>query len=257
MAKIKTLIPFTTIVDGEYFSPRKGEILDVGSETAEQLIEEGLAEEYNLVEPTGKITITQNGTDIDVAQYATADVNVPASAVVSGTKSITENGSGIDVTNYATADVAVPASAVVSGTKSITANGSGIDVTNYAAVNVNVAGLETSQIQITNNTSSSVQVSGLTSEEIRPDTGEPKVNALVKGSQSYLLAGSSRTYKGWFWFNNSFVGGAAGVVWIGNGSLNVTSSDASLSNLGSGLYFVSKSAVGNTVHISIDPAGEE
>ena len=28
--------------------------------------------------PTGKITITENGTDIDVAQYATADVNVPS-----------------------------------------------------------------------------------------------------------------------------------------------------------------------------------
>jgi len=31
------------------------------------------------IEPTGTITITQNGTGIDVAQYATADVNVNAS----------------------------------------------------------------------------------------------------------------------------------------------------------------------------------
>ena len=30
--------------------------------------------------PSGKITITENGTDIDVAQYALADVAVPASA---------------------------------------------------------------------------------------------------------------------------------------------------------------------------------
>ena len=29
-----------------------------------------------IVTPSGKITITENGTDIDVAQYATADVNV-------------------------------------------------------------------------------------------------------------------------------------------------------------------------------------
>lgn len=28
--------------------------------------------------PKGKITITENGSDIDVAQYATADVNVPS-----------------------------------------------------------------------------------------------------------------------------------------------------------------------------------
>ena len=30
----------------------------------------------NVPSPTGKITITENGTDIDIAQYATADVNV-------------------------------------------------------------------------------------------------------------------------------------------------------------------------------------
>ena len=29
-----------------------------------------------IVTPSGKITITENGTDIDIAQYATADVNV-------------------------------------------------------------------------------------------------------------------------------------------------------------------------------------
>ena len=37
-------------------------------------------------------------------------VTVSASELVSGTKSITENGTGIDVTNYASVDVAVPSS---------------------------------------------------------------------------------------------------------------------------------------------------
>jgi len=32
----------------------------------------------NVPQPSGKITITQNGTDIDVSSYASADVNVPA-----------------------------------------------------------------------------------------------------------------------------------------------------------------------------------
>ena len=37
---------------------------------------EGLSPGSQAIIPTGKITITENGEDIDVAQYATADVNV-------------------------------------------------------------------------------------------------------------------------------------------------------------------------------------
>lgn len=37
----------------------------------------------NVPQPSGKITITENGTDIDVSSYATADVNVPAGADLS------------------------------------------------------------------------------------------------------------------------------------------------------------------------------
>lgn len=37
----------------------------------------------NVPQPSGKITITQNGTDIDVSSYATADVSVPAGADLS------------------------------------------------------------------------------------------------------------------------------------------------------------------------------
>ena len=56
-------------------------------------------------EPTGKISITANGNDIDVSSYATADVNVPNPST--GKITITENGTDIDVSTYATADVAV------------------------------------------------------------------------------------------------------------------------------------------------------
>ena len=59
-----------------FLSMRKGEVRDVDNDLAEKLIADGVADEYKLVEPTGKITITENDTDIDVAQYAKADVNV-------------------------------------------------------------------------------------------------------------------------------------------------------------------------------------
>ena len=60
----------------KYLSMRKGEIRDIDDSLAEKLIADGVAEQYNLVEPTGKITITENGSDIDVSQYAKADVTV-------------------------------------------------------------------------------------------------------------------------------------------------------------------------------------
>lgn len=76
--KIKALNAFT-YVDGEtgdLTSIAFGAVADVDSDLGNQLISEGLAEEYTLISPTGTKTITENGTGIDVAQYATADVNV-------------------------------------------------------------------------------------------------------------------------------------------------------------------------------------
>lgn len=71
-------------------------------------------------------------------------VTVSASELVSGTKSVTENGTGIDVTNYASIDVSVPSSSPTLITKNITANGtynaSSDSADGYSSVTVNVSG---------------------------------------------------------------------------------------------------------------------
>lgn len=60
--------------------------------------------------PTGKKTITANATDIDIAQYATADVAVPTADL--GTKNITANGtyaaSSDNLDGYSQVTVVVP-----------------------------------------------------------------------------------------------------------------------------------------------------
>lgn len=85
---VKALIPFTERDDsGNLFSPAMGAIFEVTNTKGASLISQGLAEEYNLITPTGTKTITENGTDIDVAQYATATVNV-------GTYTVSYNSNG-------------------------------------------------------------------------------------------------------------------------------------------------------------------
>lgn len=70
-------------------------------------------------------------------------VSVSASELVSGTKSITQNGTGIDVTDYASVDVSVSGSATLT-TKTITQNGtynaSSDNADGYSSVTVNVSG---------------------------------------------------------------------------------------------------------------------
>lgn len=122
--------------------------------------------------PTGTKTITENGTGIDVTNYASADVNVQPnvdtkSITVNGTynassdnldgyssvnvnvqpnvntKSITANGtynaSSDNLDGYNQVVVSVPSSAT--GTISITENGTGIDVSSYEFANVSVPGV--------------------------------------------------------------------------------------------------------------------
>lgn len=101
--KVQTTIPLTIVDNGQRFSPRKGEILEVPEETAEALIADAVAEEYKLIEPSGKITITENRNGINVSQYAEADVNVPEPT---GTIVITQNGE-YNVKTNATAEVNV------------------------------------------------------------------------------------------------------------------------------------------------------
>jgi hypothetical protein len=128
---LKALKPFTEILDGVFFSPACGGIFQATAEAGAAFISEGLAEEYTLITPAGKLDITENGEGIDVAQYATADVAVPQPE---GNVELTENGTNIDIAEYATATVAVPQP---TGTFSITENGT-YDITNYASVSVSV-----------------------------------------------------------------------------------------------------------------------
>ena len=100
----------------------------------------------NSVTVTPSVTNT-NGFISGGTRNGTA-VSVSASELVSGTKSITENGTGIDVTNYAAVNVAVPTGSATLITKNITANGtytaSSDNADGYSSVTVNVSGGGTS-----------------------------------------------------------------------------------------------------------------
>ncbi len=88
--------------------------------------------------PTGSTSITTNGTGVDIAQYATVDVAVPnGTETLNATTNNTYYPTSPNI-GFSEVVVNVPASAVVSGTLPITQNGTGIDVTNYAAVDVAV-----------------------------------------------------------------------------------------------------------------------
>ena len=81
-----------------------------------------------------QLDVTRNGTWSQTRGYSPVNVNVPASAVTSGTKVVNANGV-YDVTEFKDANVNVPASAVTSGTKTIFANGV-YDVTEFKNVKV-------------------------------------------------------------------------------------------------------------------------
>lgn len=73
------------------------------------------------ITPTGTKNISTNGTH-DVTNYASANVQVPASAVDSGTKTINSNGTH-DVVGYASANVNVPNSYSSSDEGKVVSNG--------------------------------------------------------------------------------------------------------------------------------------
>ena len=105
-----------------------------------QEIKDGLTdpEGEGYIIPDGNISITENGTDIDVKQYETASVAVP---LPTGNITLTQNGENIDIEDYATATVNVPVPQgyiIPTGDVSITANGTNIDVAQYATASVNV-----------------------------------------------------------------------------------------------------------------------
>ena len=98
------------------------------------------------IRPQGTKSITQNGTGIDVTEYASVDVNVSSSQPSFQTKTVTPTtatqnitaDSGYDGLSSVTVNPIPSQYIVPSGTKSITQNGTGIDVTEYASVDVNV-----------------------------------------------------------------------------------------------------------------------
>ena len=111
-----------------------------GEEKVYDMID-GIPEGY--IKPTGNISITENGENINVNEYSTASVNVPIPdgyIVPSGNKEITQNGENIDVAQYATASVNVVPNLT---TQNITENGTYQPSGNYdgfSSVTVNVAG---------------------------------------------------------------------------------------------------------------------
>lgn len=94
--KIKNII-INIIEDGGSISPEDDTITELVDLVTE------LLPEKMIIKPEGTLEITQNG-EYDVMNKAGVNVGVP---LPSGTISITENGSNIDVAQYATANVSV------------------------------------------------------------------------------------------------------------------------------------------------------
>jgi len=98
----KEALTYRNSSTGELISLAYGQVANIDDTLAASLISDGLAEAYTLITPTGTKTITENGENIDVAQYAKATVNVPNPS----TGKLTITGTAeVDVTEYAAAQV--------------------------------------------------------------------------------------------------------------------------------------------------------
>ncbi len=92
---------------------------------------------------SGKITISQNGTDLDIAQYATADVNVQpnlqtAEATPTGqTQTITPDGQHDGLSSVQVNPI--PSQYIVpTGKATLSQNATDVDIAQYASVDVDV-----------------------------------------------------------------------------------------------------------------------
>ena len=128
-------------------------------------------------------------------------VTVSAFELVSGTKSITSNGSDIDVTNYASVDVSVPNTyaagdegkvvddgALVSQTSATYTSNDTYDTTTISSVTVNVAG------QVINNQDKSVTPTE-SAQSITADTGYTGLGTVSVGAISSSYVGSGITQR--------------------------------------------------------------
>ena len=137
------------------------------------------------IEPTGSISITSNGNNIDVAQYAKADVNVPSFPEPTGNKYIYQNGYGIDVKNYATVGVDVP---------SPTADFDNQNPLHKNCANISYGDFEDNDLQLNIDVGAIYGLLDFTVYEIDAETGEIADASLTPTSQSGIDWDNIRTY---------------------------------------------------------------
>ena len=150
------------------------------------------------IRPQGTKSITQNGTGIDVVEYASVDVAVPSSSptvqsltVTPSASQQTFNSSSVDGYKPVTVN-AIPSEYIIpTGNKAITENGTGIDVAQYSTVSVSVSGggganVDTKTMTNSSATNTSIQFTGL--------SGEPKWFCVRCTSQLTRSSNSSYYY---------------------------------------------------------------
>lgn len=160
--------------------------------------------------PTGTINITQNGNNIDVADYAAANVNVqPTLQTKTATPTTSsqeiEPDSGYDGLSKVTVG-AIPSQYIIpTGTKSITANGTGIDVAQYAAVDVAVPSsggssytlIHSEEIEDSYSSASAVKIKDIDLSSVLPDD-----DVLL----CVLIKDKAGPRNGCFWGSMCFIG---------------------------------------------------